>query len=108
MEKISVTNVGTNVRPIQSNISKENSTQKKTKEEDQGYQGRVQCHECEGYGHIKSECPTFNKRKALAVSWSDGDTDSEDEHVLSKCVRALAGVCGADPTTKISYEELSA
>ncbi|MCH80968.1 gag-pol polyprotein, partial [Trifolium medium] len=108
MEKQSGTNVGTHVRPTQSNISKGNSTQKRTKEEDQGYQGRVQCHEYEGYGHIKSECPTFNKRKAPAVSWSDGDTDSEDEHVSAKCVRALSGVCGADPTTEISYEELSA
>ncbi|MCI48943.1 gag-protease polyprotein, partial [Trifolium medium] len=84
MEKKSGTNVGTHVRLIQYNISKGNSTQKKIKEEDQGYQGRVQCHECEGYGHIKSECPTFNKRNALAVSWSDGDTDSEDEHVSAK------------------------
>ncbi|MCI83209.1 hypothetical protein A2U01_0104484, partial [Trifolium medium] len=52
MEKRSGTNVGTHVRPIKSNISKGNSTLKKTKEEDQGNQGRDQCHECEGYGHI--------------------------------------------------------
>ncbi|MCH84114.1 copia-type polyprotein, partial [Trifolium medium] len=108
MEKKSGTNVGTYVRPNQSNISKSSSTQKKTKEEDQGYQGKVQCHECKGYGHIKSECPNFIKRRALAVSWSDGDTDSEDEHVSAKCVRALTGVCDDDPSTELSYKELLA
>jgi len=43
------------------------------------YKG-VQCHKCEGYGHIRTECATFLKKqkKSLAVSWSDGD-DSEDE-----------------------------
>ena len=34
---------------------------------------RVQCHECEGYGHIRTECATFlkNQKKSLTVSWSD-------------------------------------
>jgi hypothetical protein len=43
------------------------------------YKG-VQCHECERYGHIRTECATFLKKqkKSLVVSWSDGD-DSDDE-----------------------------
>jgi len=43
------------------------------------YKG-VQCHECEGYGHIRTECATFLKKqkKNLVVSWSDGD-DLEDK-----------------------------
>ena|ERR1044072_6168094 len=32
----------------------------------------TQCHECEGYGHIKSECPIFLKKqkKGMVVTWS--------------------------------------
>lgn len=35
----------------------------------------VQCHKCEGYGHIRTECTTYLKKqkKSLAVSWSDED-----------------------------------
>ncbi|MCH83329.1 gag-protease polyprotein, partial [Trifolium medium] len=99
---------GTNVKANQLNINKGTSTQKKIREEDQGYQGRVQCHECEGFGHIKPDCPNFIRRRALAASWSDGDTDSEDEHVSAKCVRALTGVCADDPSTELSYKELVA
>ena len=40
----------------------------------------VQCHECEGYGHIRIECSTLLKRqkKSLVVSWFNDD-DSEVE-----------------------------
>src|ERR1044072_3058372 len=32
----------------------------------------IQCHECEGYGHIKTECTTLlkKKKKGLMVTWS--------------------------------------
>ena len=42
-----------------------------------------QCFGCQGYGHIKSECPTYlkSKGKAMAVTLSDGEV-SDDE---SKC-----------------------
>ena len=42
-----------------------------------------QCFGCQGYGHIKSECPTYlkSKGKAMAVALSDGEV-SDDE---SKC-----------------------
>ncbi|MCH81386.1 gag-protease polyprotein, partial [Trifolium medium] len=106
IERKSGTNVGTNAKANQLNINKNTSTQKKIREEDQGYQGKVQCHECEGYGHIRSECPNYIKRRALAATWSDGDTDSEDEHVSAKYDKALTGVCGDEPSTEFSYEEL--
>ena len=34
----------------------------------------IQCHECDGYGHIRTECSIFLKKQkeSLAVSWSDG------------------------------------
>ena len=42
-----------------------------------------QCFGCQGYGHIKSECPTYlkSKGKAMAVTLSDSEV-SDDE---SKC-----------------------
>lgn len=34
----------------------------------------IQCHECERFGHIRSECPTYMKskgKKVITVSLSD-------------------------------------
>src|ERR1044072_3569550 len=51
----------------------------------------IQCHECEGYGHIKSECPTFLKKqkKGMVVTWSDDDSDDDSEDVTANVVMAL-------------------
>jgi hypothetical protein len=71
-------NIGQNIR---SNIDSQPNKEKmvRTDEKNTQYKG-VQCHECEGYGHNKTECASFLKRqkKNLAVSWSDED-DSDDE-----------------------------
>ena len=34
-----------------------------------------QCFGCQGYGHMKSECPTYlkSKGKVMAVTLSDGE-----------------------------------
>ena len=40
------------------------------------------CYGCQGYGHLKSECPTFlrSKGKVMAVTLSDDEvTDHESE-----------------------------
>ncbi|CAL8085167.1 unnamed protein product [Prunus armeniaca] len=42
----------------------------------------VKCYECEGYGHIASKCANTQKKqngktKALNVTWSDSDSESE-------------------------------
>ena len=39
-----------------------------------------QCFRCQGYGHMKSECPTYlkSKGKAMVVTLSDGEV-SDDE-----------------------------
>ena len=31
----------------------------------------IQCHECEGFGHTRAECPTYLKKqkKNLSVTW---------------------------------------
>ncbi|KAG9450293.1 hypothetical protein H6P81_010258 [Aristolochia fimbriata] len=42
-------------------------------------QRRVQCHGCDGYGHIQAECPTVQKKKkAHNMTWSDSDNNSSD------------------------------
>src|ERR1044072_8774839 len=52
----------------------------------------IPCHECEGYGHIKPECPTFLKKqkKGMVVTWSDDDAYDESEDVTANVVKALA------------------
>ncbi|MCI48534.1 gag-protease polyprotein, partial [Trifolium medium] len=52
----------------------------------------VQCHECEGYGHIRAECATYLKKqkKSLVVSWYDeDDSEGELENESAKHVTAL-------------------
>ncbi|KAG9457666.1 hypothetical protein H6P81_002174 [Aristolochia fimbriata] len=42
-------------------------------------QRRVQCHGCDGYGHIQAACPTVQKKKkAHAITWSDSNNNSSD------------------------------
>ena len=38
---------------------------------------RIQCKECEGFGHIQSECANTRKKKnkALKSTWSDEEFD---------------------------------
>ena len=52
----------------------------KSEEKSNQYKG-VQCHECEGYGHIRTECAAFlrKQKKSLTVSWSDDDESEGDE-----------------------------
>src|ERR1044072_9023453 len=51
----------------------------------------IQCHECEGYGHIKSECPNYLKKqkKGMMVTWSDDDSDDASEDITANVVKAL-------------------
>ena len=83
-----------NGQSIRFDINKQQNSLKKTKPEEKSSQGKgVQCPECEGYGHIRSECGTYQKRqkKGLTVSWSDEDTDEENES--ARHVTALTGTC---------------
>ena len=68
------------------------------------YKG-VQCHECEGYGHIRTECATFLKKqkKSLVVSWSDGD-DSDDE-VKTESANHVSTLTGRIMSDSESCEE---
>ncbi|PNX67012.1 gag-protease polyprotein, partial [Trifolium pratense] len=87
------------------NNNKQASFHKKINEDERG----VKCHECEGYGHIRTECATFLRKqnKSLVVSWSD--TYSEEEE-SAKFVNALTGVCISDSEScddEVTYEELA-
>lgn len=71
-----------NGRNIRWNTDRQQGNQR-YEEKNSRYKG-VQCHECEGYGHIRTECATFLKKqkKGMIVSWSDdegtyGDVDSD-------------------------------
>src|ERR1043165_2581376 len=102
-----------NVKDIASDISRTYDSSRRSKPEEKGSQSRgVQCHECEGYGHIRAECPTFLKKqkKRMAVTWSDGDSGSESEEESAKLVTALSRVCNSDndySDEEVTFEELA-
>ncbi|XP_019167626.1 PREDICTED: uncharacterized protein LOC109163328 [Ipomoea nil] len=39
----------------------------------------IRCYECEGFGHVRAECPTYLRRKKsmTATTWSDDEPESE-------------------------------
>lgn len=58
------------------------SLQIKDNSEDKPNYGKgIQCSECEIFGHIKAEYPTFLKKnkKGLYIIWSDSDNENEEE-----------------------------
>ncbi|KAK2421131.1 gag-protease polyprotein [Trifolium repens] len=97
---------------IRFNISKQQTNLNETRTDEKSNQPKdVQCHECEGYGHIRPECPTFLRRqkKGLVVSWSDGDSsEGEDNGESAKHVSALTGLHISDDDGVMSYDDLVA
>ena len=79
----------------QSNSSKFKSQDKGKKDARNGGQYTIlagpKCFGCQGFGHMKQECPTFlksiGKSKALAATLSDtepeDDSDNEDDRILN-------------------------
>ena len=51
---------------------------------------RIQCRECEGYGHIQSECANTRKKKSMAETstWSDEESNrsQEEDDMVSNLV----------------------
>ncbi|GAU10383.1 hypothetical protein TSUD_419050, partial [Trifolium subterraneum] len=69
---------------------------------------RIQCHECEGYGHIRTECGTYlrKQKKSLVALWSDEEeSEGEKEFEATKHVKVLTGIVESD--TESSDEELT-
>src|SRR3954464_5774863 len=102
-----------NVKNISSDISRSyNSGRRDKSEEKYNHSKGIQCHECEGYGHIKAECPTYLKKqkRGLSVSWSDEDSESDFEEESAKHVTALTGIYNSDEDSsedELSFEELA-
>lgn len=100
------------VQNIPFDIRKGSEYQKRSDEKPSHSKG-IQCHGCEGYGHIKAECPTHLKkqRKGLSVCRSD-DTESEQESDSDRDVNALTGRFESDEDssdidTEITFDELA-
>ena len=87
-----------NGQNIRFNISKQQDNSQKT-EEKKDQTKEVQCFECEGYGHVRSECATYLKRqkKGLSVSWSDEeDSEGEVEAEFGNHVNVFSGKCSSE------------
>ena len=65
-----------------------------------------QCFGCQGYGHMKSECPTYlkSKGKAMAVTFSD-DEVSDDESECDEDGNFIAFIATAVMNESIFAEE---
>ena len=99
-----------NVKNISSDISRSNVAGRRTRSDEKFKQGKgVQCHECDGYGHIRAECGTYLKKqkKSLAATWSD---ESETEGESVNLVTALTGRWGSDEDSsddEVTFDELA-
>ena len=50
----------------------------------------IQCRECEGFGHIQSECAnTLKKKKVMIATWSDQDFEQSDEEENSVALTSV-------------------
>ncbi|GAU10402.1 hypothetical protein TSUD_421790, partial [Trifolium subterraneum] len=73
----------------------------------------IKCHECEGYGHITTECGTYlrKQKKSLVASWSDEEeSEGEKEFEDAKHVRVLTGIVESDTEScdeELTFEELA-
>jgi len=102
-----------NGQNIKSNIDNQQDNVRKVKTNENINQSKgVQCHECEGHGHIRTECATYLKKqkKSLVVSWSNEDnSEGELENEYAKDVTTLTGVYTSDVESgdkELTYEEL--
>lgn len=84
-----------NVKNIPLDIRNTSNFQRRSRTEERSNKGKgIQCHGCEGFGHVRAECPTYLKKqkKGLFVSWSDEDnSEIESEEETDKHITALTG-----------------
>ncbi|XP_058741244.1 uncharacterized protein LOC131613606 [Vicia villosa] len=94
--------------------NKSYDSSRRYKFEEKTNQGKwIQYHGCEGYGHIRTECPTFLKeqKKGLSVTWSNGDFESESQEETAKHITVLTSVCASDDDSnedELTFDELAA
>ncbi|MCH79805.1 gag-protease polyprotein [Trifolium medium] len=90
------------------NRGNENQSKQRAEERD-GQSKGIRCFECEGYGHVKTECATYLKKqnKSLTASWSDEEEPEEDEETeTAKKITALTSTCVTDDEDSCDEEEL--
>jgi hypothetical protein len=91
------------------NISSDISNGRRVRSEEKPKEGKeVKCYECDGYGHIRTECGTYLKKQkmSLAATWSD-ESDTEE---AANLVTALTGRWGSDEDSsdgEVTFEELA-
>jgi len=110
-----------NGQNIRFNTDKQQSNPRNDRidEKNSRYKG-VQCHECEGYGHIGTKCATFLKKqkKGMIVSWydneeADGDVESDTAKRVTAMTRRVESESGdEDPyyekvTVPYIYKEIN-
>ncbi|GAU10045.1 hypothetical protein TSUD_423660, partial [Trifolium subterraneum] len=103
-----------NARHLATDMSRSIGNSRKTKIDEKPAQSKgIQCHECEGYGHIRTKCGTYLKKqkKSLNVTWSDEDgSEEEGESEVAKHVTVLTGIVTSDTEScdeEVSYDELA-
>lgn len=85
--------------------------QRKNRDKDKPNRGKgAQCDECERFGHIKYECPTFlkKKKKGFLITWYVSDNESEGE--IANKVMNFTGKydsCSKSSDKDISKEEVA-
>src|SRR4051812_23392636 len=91
-------NPRSNVHNNSSNIHKSNDVGRRKDEEKSSQEKGIQCYECEGFRHIRTESPTYLKKqkKGLSVTWSEEDSESDLEEESAKYVKALTSICTFD------------
>ena len=76
---------------------------------------RPKCFGCQGFGHMKHECPTYlmsiGKSKALAASLSntepEKDSDNEDDGILNAFTATVNPTDGIVEDVELDHKELS-
>lgn len=68
---------------------------KKSEQTNAKNERRIQCHECDGFGHIQFECENTLKRqgKSYATTWIEDESDKEDQDEKDKDAKEVA-FCG--------------
>ncbi|GAU16587.1 hypothetical protein TSUD_168190 [Trifolium subterraneum] len=103
-----------NAKHLATDMSRNIGNSRKTKIDEKPAKSKgIQCHECEGYGHIRTECATYLKKqkKKLNVTWSDEvESEEEGESEVAKHVTVLTGIVTSDKEScdeEVSYDELA-
>ncbi|XP_012844734.1 PREDICTED: uncharacterized protein LOC105964776, partial [Erythranthe guttata] len=68
----------------------------------------IRCRECRGYGHIQAECANTlkNQGKSLATTWSDNNSESDDDSEASDAETSI-DLCGTCMVTGVTHNDVT-